>query len=244
MIRKHLMVLAVTLLSVISIGCAEMPIQNQPVREEAKYVANFNYTPDSKAAPGSAEVTFTIGHVNYKSNPKLLWFWFSFPQFENLDKAINDDLSELLIVKGFSVRGPFDSYDLIPYSDKKAIDLYLLPTMELFIMFKSEKTSEHCTGNIEINGKINLELREIITRELMWTKSIPFTNFEFPYSIHIPHYVKEQSYDLKPFIMDDVAKGIEKQYPNLMATISKLIDPEEMGIIKKQCQELKSKKGY
>ena len=44
--------------------------------------------------------------------------------------------------------------------------------------------------------------------------------------------------------MNDLAKGIEKQYPDLMATISKLIDPEEMRIIKKQCQEIKTKKGY
>lgn len=44
--------------------------------------------------------------------------------------------------------------------------------------------------------------------------------------------------------MNDVAKGIENQYPDIMTTISKIIDPEEMRIIKKQVQELKSKKGY
>jgi len=37
---------------------------------------------------------------------------------------------------------------------------------------------------------------------------------------------------------------MEQHYPEVMATIAKLIDPEEMKIIKKQCQELKSKKGY
>ena len=44
--------------------------------------------------------------------------------------------------------------------------------------------------------------------------------------------------------MNDLAKGVEQQYPDLMATISNLIDPEEMQIIKKQAQEIKSKKGY
>jgi hypothetical protein len=48
----------------------------------------------------------------------------------------------------------------------------------------------------------------------------------------------------KQNIVNELAKGLEKHYPDLMATISKLIDPEEMRIIKKQCQELKSKKGY
>ncbi|MFH1552622.1 MAG: hypothetical protein ABID83_03170 [Candidatus Omnitrophota bacterium] len=44
--------------------------------------------------------------------------------------------------------------------------------------------------------------------------------------------------------MNDLAKGLEKQYPDTMATIEKLIDPEEMAMIKKQCQELKGKRGY
>lgn len=53
-----------------------------------------------------------------------------------------------------------------------------------------------------------------------------------------------ESMRLDPNIMNDVAKGLEKQYLELMATISKLIDTEKMMIIKKQYQELKSKKGY
>jgi phosphomevalonate kinase len=84
----------------------------------------------------------------------------------------------------------------------------------------------------------------------MWTKSIPFIN-SFPYSIRISGYIDENHYYVEgsriPFdyalIMDDVAKGVEKEYPNLMATIAKLIDPEEMRVIKKQCQELRNKKG-
>ena len=107
------------------------------------------------------------------------------------------------------------------------------------------------TGNAEVNGKMRLELRETVTNELMWAKSIPFTN-TFPYNVRISGYINESQHYVEasrvPFkyglIMDDVAKGIEKEYPNFMATFSKLIDPEEMRIIKKQAQELKSKKGY
>lgn len=271
MLRKHLMILAVTLLSVISIGCATMPTSQQETsqQEVAKYVANFNYTPDSQGAPGSAGVTFGIGNVGYvpsnmpsglwmlelvaikkASNGKLLWFFFS--QFDNLNKALEQDLPELLTAKGFSVRGPFDSYDLIPFQDKKAIDLYLIPKLELSFMVKDEKGSiihystgdvvDYSAGNVEVTGRIILELREIVTRELMWYKSIPLTKFEFPYSTRAPYPI-EKGFKFN-LIMNDVAKGIEQQYPNLMATVSKLIDPEEMRIIQKQAQELKSKKGY
>lgn len=240
MIKKYLIVSVVSLLCIISsIGLATAKSAPQ---EPVTYVANFNYTPDSQAAPGSGGVTFAIGNVNYKTEGKILWV--SYPQFDNLDKAIKDDLSKLLLAKGFSIRGPFDSYDLIPYSDKKAVDLYLIPTFELSLKFKDKTTSGYSLGDIEVNGKITLELREIMTRELMWTKSIPLTKFEFPYNVIIPDSARGQVYDIKPFFMNDLVKGVEQQYPNLMATVSKLIDSEEMQIIKKQCQELKSKKGY
>lgn len=237
------MILAVTFLSVISFGCATaISSQQEAVKQEADspYVANFDYTPSSQVAPGSGGVTFAVGKVSYKSDSKTLWF--TSPQFENLDKAIKQDLSELLTAKGFSVRGPFNSYDLIPYSDKKAIDLFLIATLELSTTYKDLKTEyktrdfntfKVSTGNVEVSGKITLELREPVSGELMWIKDVPFTNFKFPFR----HSLSMNNYD-------DMAKGIEQQYPEIMANIAKLIDVEEIRIIKKQCQELKSKKGY
>ena len=231
-------------------------------KEIVKYAATFEYTPVIQGAPGSAEVTFAIANPAYITDNKTI-LCFTSLQFGNLAKSMQDDLSELLIAKGFSVRGPFGSLDLIPYSDKKAIDLWLVPVVELSVTLKDKKEERgsiwamppvyYVSGNAEVSGKINLELREVVTRELMWSKSIPFTS-TFHYSLRIPNYVS--SYYIEggrkipnsPFdyalIMNDVAKEIEKQYPEFMATISKLIDPEEMRIIKKQAQELKSKKGY
>jgi hypothetical protein len=257
MIRKYLMVSVVTFLCVIFIDCVTIPSWAQ---ENDKYVANFDYTPASQGTSGSAGVTFTLIKAAYKGDPRLPWI--TFPQFANLDTAIGQDLPELLTAKGFSVRGPLDSYDLIPYSEKKDIDLLLVPTMELLITLKDSKAEKepswgsgppffNLTGNADVSGKLNLELREIVTRELMWTKNIPFT-YTFPYSVRISGYIDESHYYVEgsriPFnyalIMDDVAKGMEKEYPNLMATVYKLLDPEEMRIIKKQAQELKSKKGY
>jgi hypothetical protein len=254
------MILAFVLLSVISIGCETMPIAQQATQQkEPAYVANFDYTPASQVAPNSAGVTFAIGNVFYQSNSKTPWF--TWPQFANLDTAIKQDLTKLLAAKGFTVRGPFDSYDLIPYPDKKATDLYLVPTFELSVLGSREVYSISDV-KFEVNGKITLQLREIVTGELMWSKTIPCKKFDSPFGfnnfisvtwqtpdaykyINDPRIKKAiESVELSTKGMNEVAKGIEKQYPELMANISRLIDPEEMSIIKKQCQELKSKKGY
>ena len=254
--RKYLMVLALSFLFVFpSINCV---IAASSQKEEEIYVANFDYTPSTQATPGSAGVTFTVGNIRYQASAKDTKPWFMYPQFKNLDKAVRESLNKLLMAKGFSVSGPFDSYDLIPYSDKKAIDLYLAPTIEVSVISPREVYSIEDI-KLEVAGKIILEQREIVTRELMWAKSIPFKKFGFPFVLGIitwerlantrDAYNKKikktiASVELSTANMNDLAKEIEKQYPGLMATIYKLIDPEEMRIIKKQCQELKSKRGY
>lgn len=238
---------------------AKLSSSDLPVKAETTtYVANFNYTPDSQKPPGSAGVTFAVAKVVYKYQPASKITWFNFPQLVNLPNAIRRDVSEILAARGFSVRGPFDSYDLIPYPDKKTIDLYLTPTIELSIATPKEAYSMQDI-KIEVTGRIILELREIVTKELMWVKSIPLTKYDFSF---VPGAIKWKgltdnfdvfnkkikksiaSLEFGTVNMNDLAKGLEKQYPDIMATINKLIDPEEMRIIKKQCQELKSKRGY
>ncbi len=237
MIRKYLMVSVVILLSVISTGIATAKPQQQEV---PVYVANFNYTPDSKAVPGSAGVTFAVESVNYQSRTGTLWL--PWPQFVNLDAAMKQDLTKILEAKGITLRGPFDSHDLIPYQDKKASDLYAVPVLDLSIVLGQGWSFT------EVSGKFTLLLKEIMTGELMWSKTIPLTSFSVKNldSFSTTKQIEDRLIKdlLKVENRNDVAKGIEKQYPELMATISKLIDPEEMQIIKKQCQELKSKKGY
>ncbi|MFH1552621.1 MAG: hypothetical protein ABID83_03165 [Candidatus Omnitrophota bacterium] len=149
----------------------------------AKYAANFNYTPSAKTVPGSAGVTFAIGDLTYNFQRDTAVHWYNSEQFANLPDATKRDLSNLLMAKGFSVSGSFDSYDLIPFQDKKVIDLYLVPTFELFVTVKDKKMEYKAgwvqTGNIQVTGKMLLELREIVTRELMCPRVSP-TNLNFP----------------------------------------------------------------
>ena len=236
--------------------CAVAPLFGQ---ENGEYEANFNYTPPVEGDPNPVDVTFTLANTFYKTSNGI--HWFASPQFANFSGATQEDLTKILTEKGFSVRGPYESYDLIPFQDKKAIDLLLVPTVELTVELKDHKeqaanmwqaaADQTQTGNAEVRGKIILEMKEIATQELMWAKTIPVKNFAFPYFIKVQfkEYARIKksgsrglySYDI---IFNGMANGVEEQYPDIMGTIDSLIDPEEMIMIKKQCQELKSKKGY
>ena len=243
----------VLLSSLLLVGCAVTPPVQQMKAE--LYVAEFDYTVKTQDTPGSSDVIFTVSNGTYKTNSKDM-LWFTYPQFADLEGGIKSDLSNILIAKGFGVLGPFDSYDLIPYSDKKNIDMLLAPQIDLRIKIKDQKSEveniwaappvDIITGNVEVSGTVTVELREIATRELMWTKRVPFEEFEFSYRVrNCPFYNEKHRivFDLKPIIITEVAKGVESQYSKIMATIESLINAEEMNIIKKQCQEVRKAKG-
>jgi hypothetical protein len=235
--RKYPIVFVFILLSVIFVSCATAATKKQ--QEEIPYVANFTYTPESQATPALAGVTFAV-NVNYQSDSFTRWL--TWPQFANLDAAIKKDLTKIFEEKGITIRGFFDSHDLIPYQDKKASNLYAVPTLELSV------TTPVAWGSYTVSGKFTLLLKEIMTGELVWSKTIPLASFDFqrPKESFRVNVKNDRLIEdlLEAGGRNDVAKGIEKQYPELMTTISKLIDPEEMMIIKKQCQEIRSKKGY
>ncbi|MFO7559021.1 MAG: hypothetical protein R6X10_09350 [Desulfobacterales bacterium] len=207
-----------------------------------QHVANFDYLPPSQAAVQQSPAVFTVGKAAFKYLGKKAWL--SAPQFANLEKAIAEDLPEILTAKGFGVRGPFDSYDLIPYADKKAIDFYLLPVVTPLVMLP-----EYAKSPIKVTVKIDLELREIFTREMMWSKNLTLAEFEVPFTSVLNNYttkdgkVVDMAFRLEA-LENLMAIEMEKRYPVVMDTIYKLIDPEEMTIIREQAQEVKSKKGY
>jgi len=226
-------------------GCATTS-QMGPVKI-APYVAQFNYTVASQS-PLLNEITFTVTNPVYQTQNKIMWF--SAPQFGNLRDALREDLPEILMSKGFNVLGPYDSDDLIPFPDKKKIDFVLGPKFKVAVTLKDHKAEVESiwtappvydlTGNAEVKGEITLELREVITRELMWRKVIPFEKFTFPYFIRSP---RTNEFKIS-YIMNDIARGVERQYPEIMAMLNTLIDPEEMKILQKQAQEIKHRQGY
>jgi hypothetical protein len=240
-------------------GCSTLP--PDVVKEPEKYEATFQYTPPNEpASPNSADVTFAVSEPIFQTKGKLMWF--ASEQFANFPETLKQDLQKILMAKGFHIRGPYSSRDTIPYQDKKEIDLYLIPKFELSAKVKDFKEEPENmwvaaatiiqTGNVEVSGRFEIELREIATDELMWAKTIPVKDFSFPFVDYVTwkEYGKEgttykpgQIYSYTP-ILNGMAKGLEQQYPELMAAVNKLIDPEEMKMLQTQTREIKKKRGY
>lgn len=217
--------------------------------------AGYEYSPSSKAEPDSAGLAIAIGKVEYKSGKENLWS--SSPELKSLDQAIKNDLAKILKAKGVGVKGPFSS-DKIPKSEKKSTDLLLKSTIE--ISGKSEPVYRFNDIKVELKGKFILTLEDVATREIIWSSNVPLP-FIAKFDYNDPSFWKKvysitwdnpmtadkiddekilksiQSVNLMPPILDDFAQGMEKQYPEMMASIEKMLDPQEIKTFKNQAQE-------
>ena len=225
------------------------------IQKPEKYQAAFDYTPPTEArSPHSADVTFTIANPTYKTRNSLMWF--ASEQFAKLHGTLKQDLQKILVTRGFGIRGPYSSRDLIPYQDKKEIDLYLVPTLDLYANVKVLKQEWNSvwvsnptlilTGNVVVGGNLKIELKEIVTDELVWVKIIPIKDSSFPYTGYKRWQKGSKTGTIynQTSIYNEMAKNLEQQYPEMMGTLNKLIDPEEMKILESQAMELKKKRGY
>lgn len=83
----------------------------------------------------------------------------------------------ILTARGFSVKGPFQDYDIMTYTDKEGTDLILTAEVE----FSSDTTQirpssiGRLNGSIIVTCHVNLVAYESLTRNRLWTKSVAIT---------------------------------------------------------------------
>ncbi len=143
----------------------------------APSVLNFSYSPPNTARAGSAGVTLALVQPRW-SQPGASGNILEF------STAMKNDFMALLNARGFTTRGPFDSYQAMVYPDKTGSDLVLAPELAMKMEFTDlrEETSGGFLGALQdavtldgtatLRGRINLVLSESMTNERMWSKSI------------------------------------------------------------------------
>ena len=212
-------------------GCA--PINTEPPRA----IITFDYTP-REATPGSADVTFAVIGAQIDTPVGL---------FRNFARNMANDFGEILTARGFSVKGPFQEYDLMTYSDKEGSDLVLTAEVE----FTSDLTQLNYTtlrrveGPLTVSCHINLVARESITNNRLWTKSVAVT----PLRVEL---VSRKTYpsgaSLHTLLVNEnqfhgaLGHALEAQYTEIMNRIYGYLDAREMMTVKQAALDLRKRK--
>jgi hypothetical protein len=228
---------------VLSSGCAS---------SGSRYTPIFDYSPPQQAQPAAANVTFAVVGATFPGSTSTLFSQFA--------QNISQDFFEILTSRGYTVRGPFQTYDDITFPDKKGSDLILMPELQInwdasglrwepslgaALFGKSAYSGE---GNLVLTGRINLVVAESLSREKMWTKSVdipPLTvRIDETAAYGMPDVPIQQLLESETAVYNPVAKALEMQYKKILDRANQYLDPEEMQIVKKQAQEIRNKKVY
>lgn len=212
----------------------------------------FEFTPPSIAAPNSANVTFALVDAGYSETEP----WTMVAPFSSFSKSLSSDFQEILAARGFTVRGPFQTYDEMTFPDKKGSDLILQPELAVTVDPRTELVQgfgrKRVDADLTIDGRVTLSVRESLTGERMWLKSIGLT----PETVHCEGNFYDSDAQIpasaltaaaflnNPDCARLVGPVLERYFTSVMDASWRYLEPEEMQMVKKQSNEIKTKKVY
>ena len=220
---------------------------------EPRYNPVFDYTPQERANPRSAGITIAlINPVFADDDPSHL-----VPPYSTFIENMADDFEEMLIAKGFSLRGPFATRDEMVYGDKTQTDIALEINISLKedgnlqlqektnwgkVLNKSAGSLYTVAGTFYHFGNINIEATDPFTGEKFWKKTVALPRKQIVCQgaqTWNGRPTTEQMLNDDVGIYNPIAKALESYYTEAIATAWRHIDPQEMEIVK---QEIKKSK--
>ena len=165
------------------------------------------------------------------------------------------DYESMLVSRGFTTKGPFDSEEDLTYQDKKDCNLLLRPRCSLNISVSNPTNSlERVSGTANVKWEMFLEILEPLSTEKLWQKRLPAVSspFEFRYFYSTSPWYDEngtrRGYVRNGLTWDNraqrLAGALTELYKGCMEKSWKFFSPEEMGVLKTHSDEIRSKKVY
>ena len=180
--------------------------------------------------------------------------------------SMGSDMDKLLIAKGMTATGPYDSENDMTYEERKQSVLTLAP--QVFITIKmqygpwsiiQDGQTVDAYGNtvqyrdersfqMTTNGFVTFIMEEPLSEEKMWIKKL---NLD-PLTLHGVIDVEDGGgpdlnptstflYDGRP---DALADGLQQMYPEIMQKFWDYIDPNQIMALKLQVQEIRARSRF
>jgi hypothetical protein len=245
-------ILAVTALVLAHAGCLP-PAQQTTV--PTKQTFNFDFAAKQSSKLGSANMSLALVNPYYAT----AFTDGSGELFRNFQSAMGKDIEELVIAKGFTLKGPYQSHDEMIFEDKKRteilIQIEIAPQFTAFeggwkantSILGAAYSSYTYSGKVSLIGKINLSGVEPLTNEKIWSKSVlipPIEGIVLQSSHRYSTTAPWAEIRNDPGIYNALGTALQAQYNGIMEKVAMHFNAEEFTSLKTQIKELKSKKGY
>lgn len=253
----HFIMRKVALFALIVV-CSGCFTPHQATVPQVKQTFTFDYTPKQTAKSGSVGMILALLKPHYAT---AFWESASNELFTGFQTALGNDIEELIVGKGFTMKGPFQAFDEMIFEDKKrtdiAIQIEISPQFTAaqgdwksklnFALVGGSYTTWTYTGKVSLIGKINLSGIEPLTHEKIWSKSVSIPNIEgiaIQTSNRYERPLHGSEIYQDPGVYNAVGKALNAQYGGIMDKVAAHFNAEEFITLKNQIKELKSKKGF
>jgi hypothetical protein len=241
--KPKLKFIFVSLLSFLTIA---QDLSSQPKKErkknagaEERYNPNFSYSPATRDSVASTGITIALltpifidKDIDAFGNP-----------FSDFSKALTSDVEELLISKGFKVRGPFNSIDEMVTPDKFNSDFIIRIGIDMspkvqrtwknvLSLLSSSGLYRVGKGDVSINAKVQLTAMACFTAEKLWKKDLDVVqkNFNYSGSVNWPSNNVAPMAELQQEVnlWNPFCKKMEEVYKESLDILYKQFDKDEM----------------
>lgn len=222
---------------------------------QTKKTFSFDHTPTENTTSGSANMLLAFIKPYYATeftsgNGEL---------FRSFQKALGNDVEELIIAKGFNLKGPYESFDEMVFEEKKQTSITI--QIEIAPRFTAAEGNWKAnaallgyggitytySGKVSLIGKININGIEPLTNQKIWAKSVSIPNIEnipIQTSNKYTRTLSDAELINDPGVYNELGKALMQQYEGIMKKIESHFSVEEFNSLKGQIKELKLKKGY
>ena len=220
------------------------------------YRPSFDFEPPLDGEPGLApeEVDVSIAIVEPEFvnpvDPELQTTAYEF------SRALQGDLEEMLTSRGFTVLGPFRTYDEMVYQDKSQSELLLTPRIDVTGEVVDWQVSQETVfgvidggykidyATISLGGRVTLEFAEPFTREKLWVPSVEIARSQETFEGELRYQTPPEDAVQENNYKSALHRLLEGVYAVIMKECWDRIVPRELQTYSAQSADIREKAGY
>lgn len=208
-----------------------------------RYIPKFGYDPKTRTQVANTGITIAVVTPYFEGRNDDAFVTV----LQNFKSVMGSELEELLIAKGYKVRGPFSTRDEMIYEDKRQADFTLVVAIQWDAKevrnikkifgpggWKDKKGQLRITNGLDVIAVSNF------TGEKLWKKHFTLNPQEFTWTGSVDLKVQDvtfwKEYDLDNNLAEPLGKALESSYNQYMEILWNQFEINEITNIVKQAQ--------
>ena len=220
-------------------------------------VPDFEFSPPNSTQNSNSSIVISLIEPMYTGN----FAYAHESPFLQFRKNMSLDFQEILVGRGYKLKGPFEAYDLMTYSDKTECELGLEIQIDLNLMetsggwkhvpssgnpysFKKENYSTY-KSTLNLSGTISISIIETFTKQKLIVKSVPVPQENIAVVAESTYEFGTTGFPLNdPGVHNPLAVALSRLYKTTTQRGWDLLANEDLEHALKQVPEIRTNAGF